>query len=162
MFSGFSRELDYLRYPIARGRSVLSSSARRRDLPPRRLPTLLNGLFRQPAAVSLLLPRFTFKSGDGILTVSAIGDALRLGLRSRLTLIRLALIRKPWSCGVGVSRTHYRYLCLHLLFRSLQRFSQTAFNAAGMLPYRTHSVCAPTASVPGLCPIIIHADPLDQ
>ena len=134
MFSGFSRELDYLRYPIARGRSVLSSSARRRDLPPRRLPTLLNGLFRQPAAVSLLLPRFTFKSGDGILTVSAIGDALRLGLRSRLTLIRLALIRKPWSFGVEVSRLHYRYLYLHLLFRTLQPASPPTFNAVRNAP----------------------------
>ena len=33
--------------------------------------------------------------GYGILTVSAIGLAVRLNLRTRLTLIRLALIRKP-------------------------------------------------------------------
>ena len=42
--------------------------------------------------------------------------AFRLRLRSRLTLIRLSLIRNPWSFGVRVSRPHYRYLCLHLLF----------------------------------------------
>ena len=50
----------------------------------------------------------------------SIDYALRLRLRSRLTLIRLALIRKPWSFGVRVSHPHYRYLCLHLLFQTLQ------------------------------------------
>ena len=37
------------------------------------------------------------------------GYALRLPLRSRLTLIRLALIRKPWPSGVGVSRPHWAF-----------------------------------------------------
>ena len=55
-----------------------------------------------------------------MLTRSAIGIAIRLSLRSRLTLIRLALIRKPWSFGEGVSRPLYRYLYLHLLFQTLQ------------------------------------------
>ena len=64
-----------------------------------------------------------------MLTRSAIGLALRLSLRSRLTLIRLALIRKPWSFGEGVSRPLYRYLYLHLLFRTLQRGSRRAFDA---------------------------------
>ena len=53
--------------------------------------------------------------------------ASRLVLRSRLTLIRLALIRNPWSYGVGVSRPHYRYLYLHLLFRGLQQGSRLTF-----------------------------------
>ena len=57
--------------------------------------TLFNGLFRQSAMVSLLLPHVTPEGSNGILTVSAIGLAVRLSLRSRLTLIRLALIRKP-------------------------------------------------------------------
>ena len=82
-------------------------------LPPS-LSTPFNGLFRQSAAVSLLRPRFTLCNSNGILTVSSIVSALRLPLRSRLTLIRLALIRKPWSCGVEVSRLHYRYLYLPL------------------------------------------------
>ena len=68
-----------------------------------------------------------------------IGLALRLILRSRLTLIRLALIRKPWSFGGRVSRPPCRYLCLHLLFRALQRPSRNAFRARGMLPYRPHT-----------------------
>ena len=57
----------------------------------------------------------------------AIGYALRLLLRSRLTLIRLALIRNPWSYGGRVSRPPYRYLSLHLLFRDLQQGSRPAF-----------------------------------
>ena len=62
-----------------------------------------------------------------MLTVSSIGCALRLCLRSRLTLIRLALIRNPWSYGGEVSRLPYRYLYLHLLFRDLQQGSRLAF-----------------------------------
>ena len=97
-----------------------------------------------------------------MLTVSSIGCAVRLLLRSRLTLIRLALIRNPWSCGEGVSRPLCRYLCLHLLFRSLQQGSRLTFcgyrNAP--LPITTLSGDS-TSSAPDLCPIIIHAGPLD-
>jgi hypothetical protein len=50
-------------------------------------------------------------------------------LRPRLTLIRLALIRKPWSSGVRVSHPHYRYLCLHLLFQTLQHALRHTFDA---------------------------------
>ncbi len=89
------------------------------------------------------------------------GCAFRLSLRPRLTLIRLALIRNPWSCGVGGSRPHCRYLFPHLLFRNLQPSSRAAFGGAGMLPYRTCQKQVPTASAAGLCPSIIHAGPLD-
>ena len=99
------------------------------------LPTPLNRLFRQPAALPLLRPRVDPRGSPGILTGSAIGLAIRLILRSRLTLIRRALIRKPWSCGVGESHPHYRYSFLHLPFRTLQRPSRDAFAASGMLPY---------------------------
>ena len=68
------------------------------------------------AALSLLRLHITPGGSNGILTVSAIGCAVRLPLRARLTLIRLALIRKPWSFGEGVSDPLYRYLYLHLLF----------------------------------------------
>ena len=97
-----------------------------------------------------------------MLTVSSIAFASRLMLRSRLTLIRLALIRKPWSCGEGVSRPLYRYLYLHLLFRTLQHASRHAFGARGMLPYRQCPKHRPASSAPDLCPIIIHALPLDR
>ena len=102
---------------------------------PRSTPTPFNRLFRQPAGLSLLRLHVTPYSSMGILTHSSIGIAVRLSLRSRLTLIRLALIRKPWSFGEEVSRFLYRYLYLHLLFQKLQRRSSSIFCAAGMLPY---------------------------
>ena len=98
-------------------------------------PIPFNRLFRQAAAVSLLRLHIAHCGSNGILTVSAIGLALRLSLRSRLTLIRLALIRKPWSIGGRVSRPPYRYSYLHLLFHALQQGSSLIFNAHGMLPY---------------------------
>ena len=137
MFSGFSWESGYRHYPVARRRPVLSGSTLRADLPTQRLSTPFNGLFRQSADVSLLRPRFTLKHSNGILTVSSIGYALRLPLRSRLTLIRLALIRKPWSFGGQVSRLPCRYLYLHLLFQTLQRGSRPAFNADWNAPLPT-------------------------
>ena len=161
MFSGFSWKYGYQLYPVVRRRPVLSGSTQNVDFPASRLSTPFNGLFRQSAAVSLLRPRFTPSTSNGILTVSAIWCALRLPIRSRLTLIRLALIRKPWSCGVQVSRLHYRYLYLHLLFHKLQRVLRHAFFADGMLPYQSCIKHDSTASVPDLCPIIIHAGSLD-
>ena len=98
-------------------------------------PTPLNRLFRQTAAVSLPRLHVALWGSNGILTVSAIGLAVRLSLRSRLTLIRLALIRKPQSFGGRVSRPPYRYSYLHLLFHALQRGSSPIFTAHGMLPY---------------------------
>ena len=121
--------------------------------------TPFNHLFRQMAALSLLRLHVTPKGSTGILTGSAIGLAVRLSLRTRLTLIRLALIRKPWSFGGGVSRPPYRYSYLHLLFHALQQGSSLIFDAAwnAPLPCLTTS----TASADRLCPIIIHARSLD-
>ena len=133
----FSRRHGYLRCWLARGLAILSGLGSGGGLacPRRRLPPF-NGLFRQPAGVSL--PRLSVASrpGDGMLTVPSIGCPSRVRLRARLTLIRIALIRKPWPCGGGVSRPPCRYLYLHLPFRRLQRASRRAFGAAGMLPYR--------------------------
>ena len=158
--SGFSREPVYMLYRVTPGGSpycqvrlgvwiCLYSSA----------STPFNRLFRQSAALSLLRPRFAPQVGTGILTCSAIGYAVRLLLRSRLTQIRLALIRKPWSCGGQVSRLPYRYLYLHLLFQTLQQVSQLVFYAVwnAPLPMITH----PAASAGRLCPSIIHAAFLD-
>ena len=134
MFSGFSWESDYPRCLLARRLAVLSSSAQRPDLPGLRIPTLFNGLFRQSAALSRLRLHVTPTGSTGILTGSAIGLAVRLSLRSRLTLIRLALIRNPWSFGGRVSRLHYRYFYLHLLFRTLQPASPPTFAAVRNAP----------------------------
>ena len=139
---GFSREHGYRRCHFTRRLRVLSrlGSARGFACAPRHL-TRFNGLFRQPAGVSLLRPPFAVTAGSGMLTASSIACASRLRLRSRLTLIRLALIRKPWSYGGEVSRLPYRYLCLHLLFQTLQNASRHSFSASGMLPYQSR-LCA--------------------
>lgn len=100
----------------------------------RSTPTPFNHLFRQMAAVSLLRPHLTCQDSNGMLTVSSIGIAARLILRPRLTLIRLALIRKPWSFGGGVSRPPCRYSYLHFLFRTLQSTSRCAFDAERNAP----------------------------
>ena len=70
--------------------------------------------------MSLLRHHITRNGSNGILTVSAIGLAFRLILRTRLTPGRLTLPGKPWSFGESASHTLYRYLYLHLLFRALQ------------------------------------------
>ena len=101
---------------------------------PASLPTPFNPLFRQGAAVSLLRHRVARTDSNGILTVSAIGLAQRLILRTRLTLGRLTLPRKPWSCGGGASHPPYRYLYLHLPFHTLQSASRHAFDAEWNAP----------------------------
>ena len=160
---GFSREPAYRRCHFTRRLRVLSrlGSARGFACAPRRLPRF-NGQFRLPAGVSLLRHPFAVTAGSGMLTASSIACASRLRLRSRLTLIRLALIRKPWSYGGRVSRPPCRYLCLHLLFQPLQSASRRAFNATGMLPYRPRICAVPRRRYRASCPIIIHARPLDQ
>ena len=127
-FSGFSREPDYLHYRLAaRARRTLPFQHPRRICLPR---IYLRGLTHYSVSarechfsVSTITPMVS----NGMLTVSSIGCALRLFLRSRLTLIRLALIRNPWSCGGEVSRLPCRYLYLHLLFRCLQSGSRLTF-----------------------------------
>ena len=162
MLSGFSWEPDYHRYQIVPKNALYCPvSALRTYFPIRCLPTRFNALFRQCADVSLLRLRRRSCQGLGNIYPMAIGCALRLCLRSRLTLIRLALIRNPWSYGGRVSRPPYRYLSLHLLFRDLQQGSRLTFcgyrNAPLPIIYKDNS----TASATDLCPIIIHAGSLD-
>ena len=139
-FSGFSREHASARCRLAPGGSPYCRvSPRSVCLTALRMANRFNQLFRQLAALPLLRPRVTPRPGNGILTVCPSSFASRLALRPRLTLIRLALIRNPWPSGEGVSRPLCRYLCLHLLFRSLHLPSREGFGGAGMLPYRrTH------------------------
>src|SRR5262245_49681033 len=54
------------------------------------------------------------------INVVPIDYAFRPRLRDRLTLLRLALSRNPWTFGDSVSHTVYRYSCQHSLFRYLQ------------------------------------------
>ena len=89
--------------------------------------------------MSLLRHHITRNGSNGILTVSAIGLAFRLILRTRLTPGRLTLPGKPWSYGEGASHPLYRYLYLHLLFPTLQKYSRIAFNADGNAPLPIHN-----------------------
>ena len=126
------------------------------------IPKHFNHLFRQMADVSLLRPRVAMLAGTGILTrcPSAAPPLQRVRLRTRLTLIRLALIRNPWTSGVEVSHLHCRYLCLHLLFRTLQQTSQFIFNAERNAPLPIYHI--PWLRWCASCPLIIHTRPLDQ
>ena len=69
----------------------------------------------------------------------AIGFALRLILRTGLTLIRLTLIRNPWVFGEGVFHSFYRYLYLHFLLKPFQHGSPHTFNTTSMLPYQSYT-----------------------
>ena len=161
--SGFSREHVSARCPLAPGgsRYCRVSAARRICLPDVK-PTSLQRAIPSARGVSTSPSPRRPRAGCRNLDRLSIGIAVRLTLRPRLTLIRLALIRNPWSYGGGGSRPPCRYLYLHLLFRCLQRGSRPAFGGClnaplPMSPPGGH----PTASAAGLCPIIIHAGPLD-
>ena len=75
-----------------------------------RLPSTNNSVCSQHLAISVLS---TWYRNINLLSI---GYPKSVRLRSRLTLIWLSLIRKPWFYEVGVFHSHYRYLCLHLLF----------------------------------------------
>ncbi len=122
MLSGFSWEPVYIHFTSCMHSVYCQVRISRRICLPRSTPTPFNHLFRQMAGLSLLRHHIALIISTGILTGSSIGIAFRLILRPRLTLIRLALIRKPWSFGEGVSHPLYRYLYLHLLFRKLQQW----------------------------------------
>ena len=138
------------------------SSANLTYLTVRPIPNCFNHLFRQMADVSLLRPRFAMLAGTGILTrcPSAAPPLQRVRLRTRLTLIRLALIRNPWTSGVRVSHPHCRYLCLHLPFQTLQQTSQFTFSADWNAPLPIYYI--PRLRWCASCPLIIHTRPLDQ
>ena len=159
--SGFSWEHVYLHIRLCKHSRYYQVRLKLRICLQLSKSTPFNQLFRQLAEVSLLRPHFSLNSSTGILTGSSIGLAIRLILRPRLTLIRLALIRNPWSFGVRVSRPHCRYLYLHLLFYALQQGLSLTFNAHRMLPYHSYIMYESIASVIYLCPIIIHARSLD-
>ena len=132
---GFSWKSDYGHYPLVRRLTVLSGFSTsdgfacqtytytlQRTIPSVRRPVTPSSPHRS-------------KCQYRNINLSSIGISFRINLRARLTLIRLALIRKPWSFGVPVSHRHYRYLCLHFLFQTLQHTLRYTFAATGMLPY---------------------------
>ena len=91
----------------------------------------------------------------------AIVCASRLPLRSRLTLIRLTLFRKPWVFGVIISIiivVTYAYI----FFSARSSIPHgTPSTLGGMLPYHARFPVRPKLRRQFLCPVIIHASPLD-
>ena len=126
---GFSWKSGYSHYPFVRRLTVLSGFSTFGGFAcqtytytlQRTIPSV-----RRPVTTSS--PHGS-NSQYGNINPSSIGISFRINLRARLTLIRLALIRNPWSFGVRVSHPHYRYLCLHLLFRTLQHALRHTFDA---------------------------------
>jgi hypothetical protein len=121
---------------LAEASEYYHRSASRAYLTTQPIPTGFTRHFRPPGCHSFLRPCITSTSRYGNINPLAIGFACRLHLRTRLTLIRLALIRNPWSCGGQVSHLPYRYLCLHLLFSPVH-----GALPAPLLPRRE---CSPT------------------
>ena len=116
--------------------------------------------------MSLPRHRIAVTDSNGMLTVSSIGIASRLILRHRLTPGRLTSPGKPWSYGEGASHPLYRYLYLHLLFRTLHNGSRRCFHAERNAPLPIGRIAlrrpsGSTSSAHDLYPIIIHASFLD-
>lgn len=108
---------------------------------------------RARALRSCVTPQVSAFGWHGNINPFPIAYAFRPRLRTRLTLLRLALSRNPWAYGGRVFHPSSRYSCLHFLFQSLHRPSRGDFSATGMLPYRLQPEgCKPEASAPGLMP----------
>ena len=133
--SGFSWKSDYLRYLVSRRFPVLSAFSTIGGFAYRMYTYSLQRPNPSDRGSSTTpSPHRSYKRYGNIKPLS-IDYPLRVRLRPRLTLIRLALIRKPYPFGGRVSLPPYRYLCLHLLFQKLHHSSRCNFAAAGMLPY---------------------------
>jgi hypothetical protein len=82
-----------------------------------------------------------------------IAYALRPRLRGRLTLSRLALLRKPRAFGEQVFHLLYRYLCQHKLSHFVHRSSRSGFNLQWDAPLPMPRKRHPAASVTCLSPV---------
>ena len=93
--AGFLGSLIRITISAAEALEYYHVSARKADLPTSPIPTHFNVLFRQNADLSLLRHHITLLQKYWNINQLSIDYACRLRLRSRLTLIRLTLIRKP-------------------------------------------------------------------
>ena len=135
MFSGFSWKHASSRSPSPEGSGLLfSPQLNLRICLEVSSPNRFCALFRLRAEIPLLRHHITLEAGCGLFTACPSKLSLRMSLRPRLTLNRLALFRNPWSSGDGVSRPICRYLCLHLLFRTLQHASRHTFTGLRNAP----------------------------
>ncbi len=123
--------------------SLSSSLLRVNSVPdlPRTPPYKLEPTHPTVGWPTLLRPPFaqTLNQWYRNINLFSITYAFRPRLRDRLTLRRLALLRKPWAFGERVFHPLYRYSCQHGLFCPVQPFSRSTFSLNRMLPYRTFS-----------------------
>src|SRR5690606_6720964 len=138
--SGFSWKSDYLHYPRPRRFAVLSAFSKTGGFAYQSYTySFQRSIPSDRGRVTTPSPHRSYKK-YGIINPLSIEFPLRVLLRPRLTLIRLALIRIPAPFGGQGSRLPYPYLCRLLLFQKLQRNSRHTFAAAGMLPYRHFNI----------------------
>ena len=132
----FSRGYGYLCCPVARRRPVLSGLDRSNSLQP---PIPSDGDSVTPRSHNCL------QSERRNINRLVIGFPSRVPLSPRLTLIRLALFRKPWVFGGGVS-TPLVVTHAYIFFSGRSRKPHDSPSApTGMLPY--HSM--PKHRIPG-------------
>jgi hypothetical protein len=135
---GFSWRHGFNRFM---GRSPSSSHLgleKEADLPASSAYVLEPGI-PTPGRPALPRPPFsqTMSRRYGNIDPFSIAYAFRPRLRDRLTLRRLALLRKPWACGERVFHPLYRYSCQHNPFRPVHASFRSRFDPGGMLPYRS-------------------------
>ena len=124
----FSRGFDYLCCPVARRRPVLSGLDRSNSLQP---PIPSDGDSVTPRSHTCL------QSERRNINRLVIGFPSRVPLSPRLTLIRLALFRKPWVFGGGVS-TPLVVTHAYIFFSGRSRKPHDSPSApTGMLPYHS-------------------------
>ena len=136
---GFSREHGLTRFALA------ASSGASGTWHPRFArcrPTRHHGDVQNPAelpssvAPSVVAPPRGCRNVD----LPCVGYAFRPRLSPRLTLGGLALPRKPWVHGGGVSSRRSRYSCQHPHSRQVHRGSSPGFAPDGKLPLSTRPV----------------------
>ena len=124
----FSRGSDYLCCPVARRRPVLSGLDRSNSLQP---PIPSDGDSVTPRS------HICLQSERRNINRLVIGFPSRVPLSPRLTLIRLALFRKPWVFGGGVS-TPLVVTHAYIFFSGRSRKPHDSPSApTGMLPYHS-------------------------
>ena len=157
MLSGFSREYAYARYCRSpEGLAYFQVRIGDRICLASSTPTPLNGLFRQPAALSRLRHHVAHAGSTGILTGSAIGCAIRLcpTYPDPISVDQETLVFRRAGFAPALS------LLIPTFAFPRAPASLTAYLRRGV-------ECSPTnhdgsgASVGCLCPIIIHAGFLD-
>ena len=103
-------------------------------------PTSLNRLFQQTDDLPSCVPPSLKRQQRWYRNINlfSIDYAFRPRLRDRLTLSRLALLRKPWAYGERASHPLYRYSCQHGHLCYLHMISRSRFCDNTTLSYQMY------------------------